>query len=81
MFGHGKREGPLKRAGREVEEAAEAGERAFNAAHVLILELTDIVREIRRGKGAISTGIAKTPDGFGVISRYLPPLKEQEVVK
>jgi len=73
MFGFGKREGPLKKAGREVSEAGEAGERAFNVAYVLILELTDIVREIRQGVGAISTSIAKTPDGFGVISRYLPP--------
>jgi len=75
MFG--KREGPLKKAGREVEEAAEAGERAFNAAHILILELTGIVRDIRQGKGAVSTSIAKTGDGFGVISRYVPSKDEE----
>ncbi len=73
MFGRGKEKRPLGKVGL----AGEAGERAFNAAHVFVLELTDMVREVRRGDSGISTSIARTKDGFGVVTRYVPPKEEK----
>jgi len=73
MFGFGRKEGPLKKAGREAAEAGDAVERAANAAHVFIVELTDMFRDIRRGKIGVTTSIARTSDGYGVITRLKPP--------
>jgi len=73
MFGFGRKEGPLKKAGREAAEAGDAVEHAAYAAHGLIAELTGLVKDVRGGGAGVSMSIAKTDDGYGVIARYVPP--------
>ena len=57
---------PLQQAARDVSSAA-------RSASELIGVLTLMARDIADGKGAVSTSIAKTADGWGVVNRYKPP--------